>query len=225
MTGKNVVGQGSWNKINTSFTKAQNELFVEDINPTKVTGPADVRARSWTEVAGGILNGAGKAAAGVIKNVGKRYRNGVYARTYNIGAIDAPKYTTSNSADIPYVVAKPAKQPWLQKITKNIGRYVFGATVTEGNKEAIKEGIYIDEGLDRDEKKYNFYFDNSLFEDAKEYATRAWEAVKTKFHEWGHYALKINSEYGAERYAVEAADKLAAVDGRAAFAKKYATAA
>jgi hypothetical protein len=232
MTGKNVNMQGSWGDVTLSsnditfgpksFTRDPTEsLYAENVKAGQVARARDVNARSLTEIAGDVVKGVISGA----KAVGGRYKKGVYARTYDIGTIDAPGYVTSSSADIPYVLAKPAKQSWLQNITKKIGRYVFGATVTEGNTEGVKEGIYIDDGLDRDEKKYNFYFDNGLFEDAKEYANRAWEAVKTKFHEWGHYALNIKSEYGAERYAGETADKLVAVDKRAAFAKKYRNAA
>ncbi len=207
MTGKENHGREAWSQINTSFTKAGNELYVVD-KPT--AGHVEASARSWTEIAGNIAKGvisAGKEIAGAPK------RGSVYGRTHgfhdysnqsDIGGYDNIKYVS----DYIDPGAKPAKQKWLKYVT-GIGKYVFGASVDAGEDE----GIYADANLLENAGKY-------VRTKAKEYVSDFVQALLTvgkpasrddKSHERAHLD-GVESENVAEEYAVKNIYKLGARD-------------
>ena len=176
MTGKENLGREAWSQINTSFTKAENKLFDERIDPAN--------ARSWTEIAGDIAKGAGKVAGAV----GNRAKNsgGVYTR------LGSPYVSTLTDGNFDYVStatygnAKVDKErvPFYRAIfngdisVKEVGKNVLEWLTSIYNKSVY--GAY--DGKD-------IYVYKNLSENQKE---------ATKVHEIGHAIDPFASEEKVE---------------------------
>ena len=188
-------------------------LYAEDADTKRV--PVAHARSFWGEVAKAAVRWAGDKAVEIGRDAFRGYPRVAYARTGGpYGGIDVDEITYTGSLTTDFAVPKPAKQSWLQRITNKIGRYVYGAAVTEGPDT----GVYIDEVLAKRAGRYVKEFYGGFREAAKEYAGDFIEALKTSYHEYAHLAKGIIDETLAEKYADGRVYELAAADSAVGFA-------
>jgi len=199
--------------IKTSFGPLDaTGLYAEDADTKRV--PVAHARSFWGEVAKAAVRWAGDKAVEIGRDAFRGYPRVAYARTGGpYGGIDVDEITYTGSLT-DFAVLKPAKQSWLQRITNKIGRYVYGAAVTEGPDT----GVYIDEVLAKRAGRYVKEFYGGFREAAKEYAGDFIEALKTSYHEYAHLAKGIIDETLAEKYADGRVYELAAADSAVGFA-------
>ena len=179
MTGKENLGREAWSQINTSFTKAENELFDEGIDPAN--------ARSWTEIAGDIVKGVGKVA-GV---VGKRPERsgGVYTR------LGSPYVSTVTDGNFDYVSTATYGNARVDKERVPFYRAIFNGDVSvkEVGQNVLKwlTNIY-NKSVDGAYNGKDIYVYKNLSENQKE---------ATKAHEIGH---AIDPDASEERVETDA---------------------
>ncbi len=193
MTGKNVTGDGSWVKDSTGA------LYEDGIDPT-VVKPRIVKDIATSAIKTGSKILGEIANRGAVARVEKKY---VFSRPGNMDSIyplndnetiGRPSIYSDDGRFSEKYTPKRAGQTWLQKMTDNMGRYVYGAAVRAG--EYL--GIHIADDLMDDKEECENKYHSGSWKDAAKLAKRYWQYLVT----WGHERAHMNGvddENDAER--------------------------